>query len=498
MAQTAHAHHCRDSPQHGYQRHRPEQTDLYQTVAAYWHKFLERAEHEGGLPDFVKREFEAYLDCGILERGHVTAQCPSCGFEREVAFSCKKRGGICPSCMGRRMNDTAVHLVDHVLPFDTPIRQWVCSMPFSLRYLMGYDKKLCADILSVYASELMHSYKLRAKHLLGLRSVAEAHTGAVTIVQRFDSALRLNVHPHTLVIDGVYVQEGDNDRLVFYPLPAPTHAEVAAVAGRIAERAEAVMRKHGRWVDGDNADSEPDPLSLEQPVLSACYQGCAQGIDVLSSRAGRPALRLMTTPPVLSTSSEPGPVAVVRGFNLHAATAVDGCDRDRLERLCQYIGRPPIAQDRLHILDDGKVRYDMKRVWADGTRAIVLDPLDFIARLCALVPPPYFHMVRFHGLLAPNCSLRGQVVPASAPTTNASDTQLPAQLELWDTNADNDRPAKQYACGRHPWAWLLKRVFKEDVTICPKCQGRLRVAEIVTESEAIKRAEQGLGPIPPP
>jgi hypothetical protein len=497
MAQTAHASHCRGSPQGDYQRHRPEQTALYQVVAANWPKFLQRAQEAGGVPDFVKREFEAYLDCGRLEKGHVLARCPSCGFEREVAFSCKKRGGICPSCMGRRMNDTAVHLVDRVLPLTTPIRQWVCSMPHSLRYLMGYDKKLCADILSVYASELMHSYKLRAKHLLWLRSAQDAHTGAVTIVQRFDSALRLNVHPHTLLIDGVYVQE--SDQLAYYPLPAPTHAEVATVAGRIAERAEAVMRKHGRWVDGDSADSERDPLSLEQPVLSACYQGCAQGIDVLSSRAGRPTLRLMTTPPVLSTSAEPGPVAVVRGFNLHAATAVDGCDRDRLERLCQYIGRPPIAQDRLHILDDGKVRYDMKRVWADGTRAIVLDPLDFIARLCALVPPPYLHMIRFHGLLAPNCSLRNQVVPACPSTTIATaEPQLPAQLELWDTNADRDRQTKPYACGRHPWAWLLKRVFKEDVTICPNCQSHLRVIEIVTESEASKRAEQGLGPIPPP
>jgi hypothetical protein len=276
MAQTAHARHCIGSPQGDYERHRPEQTALYQTVAAYWRKFLERAQEAGGLPDFVKREVQAYMDCGILERGYVRVECPFCGFERAVAFSCKKRGGICPSCMGRRMNDTAVHLVDRVLPLDTPIRQWVCSMPFSLRYLMGYDKKLCADILSVYASELMHSYKLRAKHLLGLRSVDDAHTGAVTIVQRFDSALRLNVHPHTLVIDGVYVPEGDSERLAFYPLPAPTHAEVAAVAGRIADRAEAVMRKHGRWVDSDSADSEPDPLSLEQPVLSACYQGCAQ------------------------------------------------------------------------------------------------------------------------------------------------------------------------------------------------------------------------------
>jgi hypothetical protein len=142
MAQTAHAHHCRDSPQHGYQRHRPEQTALYQIVAANWHKFLERAQEAGGVPDFVKREFDAFLDCGILERGHVLIACPSCGFERAVAFSCKRRGGICPSCMGRRMNDTAAHLVDRVLPLTTPIRQWVCSMPHSLRYLMGYDKKL--------------------------------------------------------------------------------------------------------------------------------------------------------------------------------------------------------------------------------------------------------------------------------------------------------------------------------------------------------------------
>ena len=68
---------------------------------------------------------------------------------------------------------------------------------------MGYDKKLCADILSGYASELMRWYKQRGKRLLGLNSINEAHTGAVTIVQRFDSALRLNVHPHTLCLDGV-------------------------------------------------------------------------------------------------------------------------------------------------------------------------------------------------------------------------------------------------------------------------------------------------------
>jgi hypothetical protein len=377
-------------------------------------------------------------------------------------------------------------------------------MPFCLRYPMGYDKKLCADILSVFAAELTHWYKLRAKQLLGLRSVDEAHTGAVTLVQRFDSALRLNLHPHTLAIDGVYVKDGHGDELVFVALPEPSTAEVTHLAGRIAERAENVMRKHGRRVDADSADTQPDSLSLEQPALCACYQASVQGVDVLSSRAGRPTLRLVTAAPALNTSAEPGAAAVVRGFNLHAKTVVDGRDRKRLERLCQYIARPPIAQERLHILDDGRLRYDMKRVWADGTKAIVLEPLDFIARLCALVPPPYFHMVRFHGLLAPNCGLRSKVVPR-APAEAEPEPTEPRQLELWTVNRDGDLvpqppPAKRYACGRHPWAWLLRRVFKDDVIVCPKCQGLMRVSEIVTDPGAIARrlAEAGLGPMPPP
>jgi hypothetical protein len=93
MAQTAQAHNCRGSPPSDYQRHRPEQTVLYQIVAAYWHKFLQRAQEAGGVPDFVKREFEAYLDCGRLDKGHVLARCSSCGFERAVAFSCNKVKG---------------------------------------------------------------------------------------------------------------------------------------------------------------------------------------------------------------------------------------------------------------------------------------------------------------------------------------------------------------------------------------------------------------------
>ena len=52
--------------------------------------------------------------------------CERCGHERLVAFS-RKRPGFCPACVGRRMSDTALHLVERVFP-EVPIRQWVCSL----------------------------------------------------------------------------------------------------------------------------------------------------------------------------------------------------------------------------------------------------------------------------------------------------------------------------------------------------------------------------------
>jgi hypothetical protein len=391
------------------------------------------------------------------------------------------------------MNDAAAHLVDRVLPLNA-IRQWVCTMPFSLRYLMGYDKKLCADILSGYAAQLMRWYKQRGKQLLGLKSINEAHTGAVTIVQRFDSALRLNVHAHTLCVDGVYTRDESSGQLVFHQLPEPTHQQVEQLASRIAESSEKVMRKHGLWIDDDSEQIEAEQLSLEHPALSQCYSAAVRGVEMLSERAGRPCMRLLSTPRMDNTFEDPGAVAVVRGFNLHGKTRVDGQDREQLEKLCRYIARPPIAQQRLNILEDGRVRYDMKRIWKDGTKAIVLSPFSFIARLCALVPPPYFHLTRFHGLLAPNSKYRAEVVPQPEQMPGSAQ-----QLQLFDANESGtqDKPA---TAGRFPWAWLLKRVFRVDITVCPRCQGSLKVTELVIKrDEILKRlAQQGLGPMPPP
>ncbi|MBE7484258.1 MAG: transposase zinc-binding domain-containing protein [Polyangiaceae bacterium] len=165
---------------------------LYQTVAEHWPAFLERAEEHGGLPRFVVKEFEEYLRCGRLEHGCLHLVCRECGYSELVAFSCKQRG-FCPSCLGRRMADTAVHLEQSVLP-RVPIRHWICSLPWGLRALLGYDRKLCAEVVSAFMAEVDRSLRWRAKRQLGLASVADAHTGGVAAVQRTDSALRLNVH----------------------------------------------------------------------------------------------------------------------------------------------------------------------------------------------------------------------------------------------------------------------------------------------------------------
>ncbi len=101
------------------------------------------------------------------------------------------------------------------------------------------------------------------------------------------------------------------------------------------------------------------------------------------------------------------PVAEVGGINIHAATAVDGRDRRRLERLLRYMARPPVCAERLTIQADGKVVYSFKSAWRDGTKAVVLAPVDFIARLCALVTPPRILKLRYEGSLLVTVPLVG-------------------------------------------------------------------------------------------
>jgi hypothetical protein len=194
----------------------------------------------------------------------------------------------------------------------------------------------------------------------------------------------------------------------------------------------------------------------------------------------------------------------VRGVNVHAVQWVDGRDRARLERLCRYITRPPLANERLERLPDGRVRLELKRVWRDGTAALLFEPDELISRLCAAVPPPRFNMLRYFGVLSAHSALRSEVVPAPPGDDDGGAERPPPaegdQLELdfmapKSTRLADDRPAP-----RKRWAWLLRHVFAADLERCTRCGGPMRWVEAATTPDAIARllAEQGLAPRPPP
>jgi len=151
---------------------------------------------ERGLPRFIEDEFRGLLRCGFLAGGFARFRCAGCGFDRLVPFSCKGRV-VCPSCGGRRMAERAAHLVDHVFPA-VPVRQWVLSQPYRLRYLLAWDHDLCRAVTGVFVRAVLGSLRRRARRA----GAPHGRGGAVAILQRFGAALNLNVHVHALVLDG--------------------------------------------------------------------------------------------------------------------------------------------------------------------------------------------------------------------------------------------------------------------------------------------------------
>ncbi|NBV51860.1 hypothetical protein EBR78_11670, partial [bacterium] len=160
LAPVAHA--SPTSPTFSYARHRPEESILYKLVQENWLEFQSQVVRDTGhaLPDFVIKEFEEFLRCGILAHGFLRLQCDACEHEHLVAFSCKRRG-FCTSCGSRRMAETAAHLVDSVLPVQ-PIRQWVLSFPFPIRLLLAVRPKLMARALEISQTVISSYYRKKA------------------------------------------------------------------------------------------------------------------------------------------------------------------------------------------------------------------------------------------------------------------------------------------------------------------------------------------------
>ncbi len=129
-------------------RHAPERTLLSALVQAHYPDFLARLEAEVcSLPAYVREEFDAYLRCGALDHGFLRVVCEHCRAERLVAFSLKKRG-FCSSCGPRRMDESARHLVEEVFG-PRPVRQWVLSFPYPLRFLFASKPEVIGPVLGI-------------------------------------------------------------------------------------------------------------------------------------------------------------------------------------------------------------------------------------------------------------------------------------------------------------------------------------------------------------
>ena len=342
-------------------------------------------QQDTDLPMYVRSEFEEYLKCGRLEHGFLRVRCEDCHNEFLVAFSCKRRG-FCPSCGARRMAESAALLVDDILPYE-PIRQWVLSFPFQLRFLFASYPQIMGKVLGIV-------YRTLATHItkkVGYNKQT-AKTGAVTLIQRFGSALNLNIHFHMLFLDGVYVEDNDG-KTRFHQIKAPKKSELNVLAHRISQRVAGFLEREGLLV----RDIENDYLSLdgleEDPMLQIYGYSITYRIAT-GSQQGRKVFTLQTIAPKIDQGVESGCASNVAGFNLHLGVMSSAQDRNKLERVCRYITRSAVSEKRLAITTYGKIRYQLKTPYRDGITHVIFEPLDFIARLAALVPKPRVNLTR--------------------------------------------------------------------------------------------------------
>ncbi len=387
------------------------------------------------------------------------------------------------------MSDTAAHLVDRVFPI-VPVRQWVLSLPFALRYRLAYDAGLTTGVLSVFIRALFGELRRRAEQLLGLRS---SKCAAVTFIQRFGDALNANLHFHSMVIDGVYAA-GNDGTPRFHPLPAPDDEDVLHLTTRVAERVQSLLERQGLSAEADS--QQADPLSQDDPGMAALLASSVSRRIAVGSNAGQGVARMgdWTDPDSMDVFQSPR-CAMVSGFSVHANVAVEARDRVRLERLMRYAARPAVATDRLSELADGRLHYRLKRPWRDGTTAVVFERQDFIAKLSALVPAPRAHLTRYHGVLGPAAAWRSLIVPVWHDKSRETEEKLQPGPERSTVSAAEPEPdtGSSVRDRNYTWAELMKRVFLVDVLQCEHCGGRMKILAAIRPPTATVRMLACLG-----
>jgi len=503
---------------------RPQETVLYGLVKEHWRDFVQHAceAYEAPLPNYVVDEFQKFLACGDFAAGFVHVQCTTCGDDMAVAFSCKVRG-LCPSCAGRRMAGSAAHLVDRVLP-TTPLRQYVLAFPYELSGLAAIRPEVLAALSRIFWESLLRRYREWAKSAGYAPCTVE--TGAITGVHRAGASLNVHVHFHLLCLDGVYVADGDTLR--FQPAPAPTRAELESLVQRVYARVMKWLSRRGLL---RSAAAPPSQSPAEALATAGMQRGTLLTVRESSDGSPHDDAGLAPPPPRVTEA------VTHERFNLHASVHLEAHDDLGRERLCRYLCRPAFSLARLRMRRDGNVSYRVKKASRGRVTERVMTPLEALARLAAIVPPPRYPLLRFHGVLAPRHRWRARVVPqppspakackatarevgagkntaaephgaspppagdgravfrleaveavvtASLTTSGNAEQVAPNVLSLthWERIVEGELYA---ATARVDWRTLLKRTFDTELRVCARCGGRLVIRAVVTDSASVAK-----------
>ncbi len=216
----------------------------------------------------------------------------------------------------------------------------------------------------------------------------------VTFIQRFGSALNLNIHLHMLVPDGAW--RFVNGKAHIHRVRARAYADIERLLARLIGRITRWLVRAGVLV----IEGEQPYLDVGTGADDALTGVAATAVryrTAVGPLAGQRTMRLrVPTLGELLSSNSGALTANHHSFSLNAAVACGTRERDQLERLCRHMARGPLSNERLSIDGDGLVVHELKRPFRDGTTQCLFEPLDFLARLTALVPRPQVHLIRYH------------------------------------------------------------------------------------------------------
>lgn len=319
---------------------------------------------------------------------------------------------------------------------------------------------------------------------------------------------------HVLFPDGVFTRAAGERRAELRETPAPTPGELTAVATRVRDRMVTWLRAR-----------ELLDAYVVQPGSPAALDAFVQmtlGLGRLSELDDHGAEREAVDARRFGQRASGPHVGEADGFSVHAGVRVAAGDSAGLERLARYCARPAVSLERLSLLPDGRLAYRVKWARRGGPTHRIMTPLEFLARLAALLPPPRHPLVRFHGVLAPHSPWRSSVVPDAvdspvhgcrADTEQSPADAPPASREKGlpgdpglvrrvqpaaptgvaaDERADRGgRVATRVS--RIDWATLLKRTYDVDVLACEGCGGRLRLVAVITDATTAREVLASLG-----